>query len=96
MKKKHTCLMALLVALAIGPAAKAAESQALNPRGTSTLEQGFRTVPDADKPWVYWWWLNGNVDRRTITRDLEAMKQQGFGGLLMFDARGYHGRRDHP
>ncbi|MCX6901040.1 MAG: glycosyl hydrolase [Verrucomicrobia bacterium] len=55
-----------------------------------SLDQSFRNVPDADKPWVYWWWVNGNVDEKTITRDLEAMKQAGIGGLLMFDARGYH------
>ena len=59
------------------------------------LEQGFRTVPNADRPWVYWWWLNGNVDEQTITRDLEAIKRAGFGGLLMFDARGYHDDRTH-
>lgn len=56
----------------------------------SSLEQGFRTVADADKPWAYWWWLKGNVDEASITSDLTAMKQAGFGGLLMFDARGYH------
>ncbi|MFA6544605.1 MAG: glycosyl hydrolase [Limisphaerales bacterium] len=60
-----------------------------------TLEQGFRNVPDADKPWAYWWWLNGNVSKQSITRDLEAMKRSGFGGLLMFDARGYHDDKDH-
>ncbi len=60
-----------------------------------SLEQGFRRVPDADKPWVYWWWLNGNVDERTITRDLEAMRRQGIGGLLLFDARGYHDDQNH-
>lgn len=60
-----------------------------------SLEEGFRTVPNTDKPWVYWWWLNGNVDERTITRDLEAMQQKGFGGLLMFDARGYHDDPNH-
>ena len=59
------------------------------------LEAGFRNVPEADRPWVYWWWLNGHVDERTITRDLEAMKAAGFGGLLMFDARGYHDDQNH-
>jgi hypothetical protein len=59
----------------------------------NSLEEGFRRVPDRDKPWVYWWWLKGNVDEPMITRDLKAMKQAGFGGLLMFDARGYH--EDH-
>ncbi|MCX7888075.1 MAG: glycosyl hydrolase, partial [Verrucomicrobiae bacterium] len=47
-------------------------------------------MPDSAKPWAYYWWLNGNVDERTIKRDLEAMKQVGFSGLLLFDARGYH------
>lgn len=54
------------------------------------LERDFRQPPDAARPWAYWWWLNGNVTEESITRDLEAMKQQGFGGVLMFDARGYH------
>ena len=63
--------------------------------GSDSLEQGFRDVPDRVRPWVYWWWLNGNVDEPTITRDLEAMRQQGFGGLLMFDARGYHDDLNH-
>ncbi|MCX6906722.1 MAG: glycosyl hydrolase [Verrucomicrobia bacterium] len=55
-----------------------------------SLDQNFRNVPDAGRPWAYWWWVNGNVDEKTITRDLEAMKHAGIGGLLMFDARGYH------
>ncbi len=62
---------------------------------TVSLEQGFRHVPEADRPWVYYWWLNGNVDERTITRDLEAMRAQGIGGFLMFDARGYHDDQNH-
>ena len=45
------------------------------PAAENALEQGFRNVPNADRPWVYWWWLNGNVDQHTITRDLEAMRQ---------------------
>lgn len=61
--------------------------------GAASLEQGFQKVPNAAKPWVYWWWLKGNVDEASITSDLEAMKQNGIGGLLMFDARGYH--EDH-
>jgi hypothetical protein len=65
------------------------------PAAEVSLQDGFRNVPAADRPWVYWWWLNGNVDERTITRDLEAMKSAGFGGLLMFDARGYHDDQSH-
>jgi hypothetical protein len=25
------------------------------------LKQGCHKVPDAAKPWAYWWWLKGNV-----------------------------------
>ena len=56
----------------------------------ANLERDFLAPPDTDKPWAYWWWLKGNVSEASITRDLEAMKSQGFAGLLMFDARGYH------
>ena len=54
-----------------------------------TLYGRFRTPPDATRPWCYWYWVNGNVDRATITADLEAMKRVGFGGVLMLDPRGY-------
>jgi len=36
----------------------------------------------------YWWWLNGNTDEETITRDLEAMKANGYGGVLLVDGGG--------
>ena len=61
--------------------------------GASEIEQAFRDPPDAVKPWAYWWWVKGNVTEASITRDLEQMKQKGFAGLLLFDARGYH--EDH-
>jgi hypothetical protein len=50
------------------------------------LEDGFRNPPESARPWVYWWWLDGGVSRDGITRDLEAMKQQGIAGALLFDA----------
>jgi hypothetical protein len=54
------------------------------------LDERFRRPPIADRPWAYWWWLKGNVTKEAITRDLEAMKRVGLGGLLQFDARGYN------
>jgi hypothetical protein len=77
-------LAIVVTGLLIAPTALRAAPQA------SSLEQGFRHVPMAEKPWAYWWWLKGNVTRPAITADLEAMKKVGFSGLLMFDARGYH------
>lgn len=36
----------------------------------------------------WWWWLNGNVTKASITRDLEEMKVKGFSGACIFDAGG--------
>jgi len=46
----------------------------------------------------WWWWLNGNVNRAAITRDLEAMKSRNFHGAMIFDAGGHNhrGNRDVP
>ncbi len=36
----------------------------------------------------WWWWLNGNVTKEAITRDLEAMKAKNFEGAVIIDAGG--------
>ncbi len=61
----------------------------------TALWMNFANPPDSARPWCYWWWINGHADRETITADLEAMKSLGFGGVLMFDSRGYWDDEDH-
>ena len=52
------------------------------------FEAGFASPPPAARLRAFWWWLNGNVTRASITRDLEGMKAKGFGGAILFDAGG--------
>jgi hypothetical protein len=52
------------------------------------LERTFQSPPVAARPWAYWWWLNSNVTREGITRDLEEMKRQGIQGVMIFNAGG--------
>ena len=52
------------------------------------LETGWAHPPRDARLRAYWWWLNGNVTRDAITRDLEAMRAAGFGGALICDADG--------
>src|SRR5207249_1434269 len=54
----------------------------------SQLESGFIDPPRDARLCAYWWWLNGNVTKAAITRDLEQMKARGFGGALICDAGG--------
>jgi len=51
----------------------------------ANLDQGFRQPPASARPWVYWFWLNGNITRAGITADLEAMQRAGIGGVLIME-----------
>lgn len=52
----------------------------------SQLEEGFTNPPGSSRIRSYWWWLNSGVTRECITKDLEAMKENGYGGAIIFDA----------
>jgi hypothetical protein len=45
----------------------------------------FRSPPKAAKPWVYWFWLNGNITKEGMTADLEAMNRVGIGGVIIME-----------
>ena len=49
------------------------------------LPSQFLAPPESARPWVYWFWLNGNITRQGITADLEAMKRVGIGGVLIME-----------
>lgn len=50
-----------------------------------SLNKGFINPPDSARPWVYWFWLNGNLSKEGITADLESMKRVGIGGVLVME-----------
>lgn len=62
----------------------------------NVLEAGFRNPPHRAGIRAFWWWLNSNVTKKSITRDLEEMKAKGFSGALIFDADGSSQRGNGP
>ena len=60
-----------------------------------SLETGWNNPPLEARTRCFWWWLNGNVTKDAITRDLEEMRDKGMGGGLIFDADG-SGQRKKP
>ena len=70
-------LTVFLIGLAPGLSARAED--------LATLARGFQSPPPAARPWVYWFWLNGNITRAGITADLEAMQRVGIGGVLIME-----------
>ncbi len=61
-------------------------------RGSSAAEAlseaAFLRPPAGCRPQVLWIWLNGHVSEEGIRKDLEAMRQMGLGGALLFNTEG--------
>jgi alpha-L-rhamnosidase len=66
-----------LLGASLNPAAPA--------RAAQQLDRDFQQPPASARPWVYWFWLNGNITSNGITADLEAMKRVGIGGVLIME-----------
>jgi len=49
------------------------------------LRTEFATPPDSARPWVYWYFMEGNMTRDGITADLEDMKRVGLGGGIFLE-----------
>jgi hypothetical protein len=49
------------------------------------LERGFQNPPPEARPHVYWLWLNGYMDPDSAQAELQAMKEAGLSGVLVFD-----------
>ena len=76
--KMHISLLSVAIAaLAMGFSAIAAP-----------LDEGWQNPPNQARLRAYWWWLNGNVTKASITHDLQQMQAKGFGGAVIFDAGG--------
>lgn len=52
----------------------------------SELWKAFLNPPDEARPRVWWHWMNGNVTKDGIRKDLLWMKRSGIGGIHHFDA----------
>lgn len=49
------------------------------------LERSFQTPPPENRPWVYWYFMDGNMTREGLTADLEAMCAAGIGGAIFLE-----------
>ncbi len=49
------------------------------------LARRFQNPPDSARPGVYWYFMDGNLDREEMTADLESMKKAGIGNLVFLE-----------
>jgi len=73
----------LVVAKTTSAAETAPASQP--PADQKELAKSFAKPPASARPWVYWFPLSGNLSKKGITADFEAMARAGIGGLLYME-----------
>ena len=49
------------------------------------LKQFFKSPPESSKPGVYWYFMDGNLNREEMTNDLESMKEVGINNLIFLE-----------
>jgi hypothetical protein len=74
--KRAAAVLLMIAAMLASNVARAAQAP---------LEDNFARPPEDAKPWVFWFWSDGNLTREGITADLEAMKRVGIGGALIME-----------
>ncbi|MCH7224883.1 glycosyl hydrolase [Haloferula sp. A504] len=64
--------------------------------GADGLEDAFRDPPPDTRPGCYWYWINNNISKEGITRDLEAMARVGIGRAYIGHIFNHKGAKDTP
>ncbi|MDB5250300.1 MAG: coagulation factor 5/8 type domain protein [Segetibacter sp.] len=61
-------------------------AQTRTAKTNNNLYKEFQSPGNAAQPRVWWHWMNGNITKDGISKDLEWMKRVGIGGFQNFDA----------
>jgi hypothetical protein len=99
MIKQHLpYLMLMLTCLALADCSGKSLDSADSRVAYNRMEENFKTPDLKYGVNCWWWWLNGNVNKAAIIKDLEAMKSRNFHGAMIFDAGGHNqrGNKDIP
>lgn len=89
MQRRNFRTILMLASAFVAPHAMAQErAPAPQPveNSAAPLEDQFRDPPNSARPRVWWHWMNGNVSKDGIAKDMAWMKRVGIGGLQNFDA----------
>lgn len=63
---------------------------------TGSLREAFSNPPADTRPGCYWYWINDNVSKEGITKDLEAMARVGIGRAYIGHIFGQGDRWETP
>jgi len=49
----------------------------------NSIQEGFTTPHDTNRLWCYYYWINDDISKEGITKDLEAMREFGIGACFI-------------
>jgi len=67
-----------------------------SPAIAADLQDQFATPPAQTRPGCYWYWINDNISKEGITKDLEAMARVGIGRAYIGHIYNHKGKSDTP
>ncbi len=56
--------------------------------GAQDMKSDFQNPPQSSRIRVWWHWMNGNITKDGVRKDIEWMNRAGIGGFQQFDAGG--------
>lgn len=77
MNKPLLLILALIGVSILPPPLRAASAD--------PLVENFNNPPTASRPGVYWYFINGNLNGKEMTDDLNSMKAAGLGNLVFLE-----------
>lgn len=84
MKQRPGIQFTMLVAvLALAGIFGCSDTSRLSVAEFDKVKSGFVTPADTNKVWCYWYWLNDDISKEGVTKDLESMKEAGIGGAFI-------------
>ena len=81
--KSFNCLG--IAALLVCAALAACSQPATDKTSIVSLSENFLSPPDDARPGVYWYFMDGNLSKEGITKDLESMRDQGIGYVVFLE-----------
>lgn len=78
---KKACVLITIAAMAA-----ACSAPHFDKKEYDSLKQAFINPPQSAKPMVWWHWMDGNITKDGLRKDIEWMHRSGIGGFHVFDA----------
>lgn len=76
--RKYIFIIYILLACTVCSSCTSTDSE----NSLEQLENRFTNLDTNSRPYTYWFWMNGNITKEGITKDLEAMHEIGIGGVF--------------